>query len=120
MFARVGSGGLIALTLVTGSLAAQTRQVAGTVVSAQSKRPIAEASVVLPGTGGARTNSDGRFTIAVPAGDVRLTVRAIGFVRKEVVVRAGETTVSVELGEDVFRLEEMSSFARRGPAVFVR
>ncbi len=107
MYRRVISGGLIALALTAGPAAAQQRQLTGTVIGAQSKRPVAEASVVVTGSGGTRTNADGKFTLAVPLGELRVSIRAIGFVRKDVVVPATQTTLNVDLREDVFRLEEI-------------
>ena len=107
MFNRVAGSGVIALLLATAPLAAQQRQLTGTVVAAQSKRPVAEASVVVVGGFAARTNSDGKYTVSVPAGQFQLTVRAIGFVRKTVAVSATETTLNIDLAEDIFRLEEI-------------
>ena len=107
MFRRVISSGIVALTLATTSLAAQQRQVTGTVVGAQSKRPVAEASVIVTGATGTRTNAEGKFTVSVPAGEARIAIRAIGFVRKVFAVAADQTTLNVELAEDIFRLEEI-------------
>ena len=58
MFKQVARCGVIALFLVTAPLAAQQRQLTGTVVGAQSKRAVTEASLVVAGGGGARTNAD--------------------------------------------------------------
>lgn len=109
MFARAVSLGLIALALTTAPAASQlSRQVTGTVTGASSKRPVAEASIVAVGANAAtRTNAEGKFTLTVNAGELRLLVRAIGFVRKEVTVPTGQTTVNIELSEDIFRLEEI-------------
>ena len=107
MFSRVAGSGLIALLVATAPLAAQQRVLTGRVVGAQSKRPIAEASVVVVGGSGARTSGDGKFNLPAPAGQVQLTIRAIGFVRKTLAVSATETHLEIELAEDIFRLEEI-------------
>ena len=109
MFARAVRFGLIALAVTAAPAASQiSRQISGTVVGASSKRPVAEASIVAVGAGAAtRTNSEGKFTLTVSAADIRLLVRAIGFVRKEVAVPVSQLTVTIELAEDIFRLEEI-------------
>lgn len=107
MFTRVISGGFFALTLAATPMVAQQRQLTGTVVAAQSKRPVAEAVIVVVGGSGTRTNSDGKFTMPVPAGSLRISIRAIGFVRREIPVAADQATLDVELTEDIFRLEEI-------------
>ncbi|MDX2193654.1 MAG: SusC/RagA family TonB-linked outer membrane protein [Gemmatimonadales bacterium] len=101
-----GGAVLLLLGSVTTPLLAQVRQVAGTVTSA--KGPVAAATVTqVGGRASAVSNDQGRFTITLPEGEVRLSVRAIGFQRKEVGIAAGATSVSVELAEDVFKLEEV-------------
>lgn len=99
--------GLAAACWLAPALAAQTRQVTGTVTRG-SGTPIAEATVaVVGGAGGVRANTDGKFTIIVPAGAVKLSVRAIGFQRREVSVAAEQTTITVALVEDIFKLDEV-------------
>ncbi|MGH7531366.1 MAG: SusC/RagA family TonB-linked outer membrane protein [Gemmatimonadales bacterium] len=102
----IGTVGL-ALVLVFPEIGrAQGRVVSGVVTQANTGQPIAGAAVVVAGTRApAQTDADGRYTIDVPDGDVRLSVRAIGYIRREIVVAAGETTANVELREDVFELE---------------
>ena len=71
MLRQLIGGGVMSLVLAAGPAAAQQRQLTGTVTAAQSKRPVAEASVVVAGSGGTRTNADGKFTLNVPAGELR-------------------------------------------------
>jgi len=101
----------VALTMfaaMPGVASAQGREVTGKVVRVQGALPIPEVTVAeVGGVGLARTGADGTFRIRVVAGDVRLLVRAIGFQRKEVVVNAGESNVTVTLAEDPFRLDEV-------------
>src|SRR5205814_10654839 len=53
----------------------------------------------------AQSAADGTFRIRVGPGDVRLLVRAIGYQKKEVTVKAGESNAVVTLAEDPFKLE---------------
>ena len=97
-----------ALLAVPGLLHAQTRQISGTVTRSGGGAPIGEATVSITGTtASARTDAQGKFTLTAPLVDVRLTVRAIGFSRKDVMVSAATTTVSIVLDQDVFKLEEV-------------
>ncbi len=90
---------LMALPLVTAA-GQSAGQLKGT-VREQRGRPIAGASVsVAPDTTGARTDSEGRFTLSVPSGRaLQVTVRAPGFAALDVDVAtlaAGEErTVTV-------------------------
>lgn len=106
---RVVWAALLAAVLgVPSAAAAQDRQISGTVTRQGGGQPLAEATVAaVGGRGAARTNSEGKFTITVGPGDARLSVRAIGFQRREVIVPAGQSTVDVALTEDIFKLEEV-------------
>ncbi|MEO8452907.1 MAG: SusC/RagA family TonB-linked outer membrane protein [Gemmatimonadota bacterium] len=101
-------------------LVAQTRQITGTVTRTNTGAPIAEAIVSIPGTGNAtRTDASGRFTLPAPASEVRMTVRAIGFTRKDAVVPPSQNTINFVLDQDIFKLDEVvvsgqvTSIARR-------
>src|SRR5438045_3795717 len=97
---------LFALGMTPAIAAAQNREVTGKVTRSLGDAPIAGATVVeIGGQGVAQTGADGAFRITVPAADVRLLVRAIGFQRKEVPVSASTSTVTVTLEEDPFKLE---------------
>jgi len=99
---------LLLALLAAGSaetLAAQQRQVTGT-VTGQDQSPIPSASVLVTGRrAGVQTDQQGRFNIQVPAGDVSLTVSRIGFTSRTVNVPAGESSVNVRLQNDVLNLE---------------
>lgn len=98
---------LAALGAAPGLLAAQGRQVSGT-VTRTGGTPIADAVISVVGTATTvTTGADGRYTITVPAGEARLTARAIGFTRKDAIVPARVSTVNFTLDPDVFRLEEV-------------
>jgi TonB-linked SusC/RagA family outer membrane protein len=97
---------LTGLLSVPQAALAQGRQISGVVTRAVGAQPIAGVAVtVIGGTPPARTDANGRYTIQAPDGAARLTFRAIGYGRKEVVVPAGQTTMDVALNEDVFELE---------------
>jgi len=82
------------------------RPISGVVTRAVGAQPIANVTVTVTGSReSARTDDAGRYAIQAPDGEVRLTFRAIGFTRKEVLVPASQTTVDVVLNEDVFELE---------------
>jgi TonB-linked SusC/RagA family outer membrane protein len=95
--------------LMPTDLLAQDRQVTGRVTRAGTGQPVpaAEVSVVGSGRTPILTSDNGQFIITVPTGDVRLQVRAFGFTRADVPVPASQSTVVVELAEDVFRLDEL-------------
>src|SRR5581483_2916022 len=54
---------------------------------------------------GSTIREDGTFTIAVPARDVTITVRSIGFKSRTVAVPASQNAVQVVLERDYFQLE---------------
>ena len=101
---------LVALVGAAGSALAQERQITGTVTRANGGQPIAEAAISIAGGGpraAARTNEQGRYSVMVGPGEVKLTVRAIGFRSADVVVGAGQEIADVTLSEDIFKLEEL-------------
>ena len=86
-------------------VAAQQRQVTGT-VTASDQAPVSGAVVAIAGTRrGVQTDNAGRFTISVPAGDASLTVSRIGFTSRTVSVPAAQSSVNVRLSADVLNLE---------------
>ena len=102
-------GGCVVL-LVAGvpAVSAQVRELSGRVTNEQTGQGVSEAVVSVDGTRIAvRSASDGRFVFNIPDGDQRLTVRAIGFKRDSVAVPATESTVTVALEPDPFKLEEV-------------
>jgi TonB-linked SusC/RagA family outer membrane protein len=102
-------GGCVVL-LVAGvpGVSAQVREVSGRVTSEQTGQGIGEAVISVQGTRIAfRSANDGRFVFNIPDGDQTLSVRAIGFKRDSVVVSATQTTVTIALEPDPFKLEEV-------------
>ncbi|MGQ0639511.1 MAG: TonB-dependent receptor plug domain-containing protein [Gemmatimonadaceae bacterium] len=99
-----------AFLLVPAALLAQDRRVTGVVTRQGAGAPLqdAEVSVLSPARGlTARTGADGRYTINVPAGAVRLQVRMLGFRRVEFTLPADQNTADFALAQDVFKLSEV-------------
>ena len=94
------------LCLWAGSTAVAQRRITGRVVEAGGNVPLASVSISLPGTNvGTVTGENGTFSLLVPAGEVQLTARRIGYRRRSIAVRGAETDVRVELERDPYRLE---------------
>ena len=87
---------------------APARTVTGTVVEAGTDAPIGSAQIQVRGTtAGAISRDDGTFTLRVPAGDVTLLVRRIGYPVTEVRVPAAEGAVRVVLRKDALQLDQV-------------
>jgi len=103
--------GLTALAvLLPADAAAQERRITGQVTQVGTEIPVPNAEVSVVGqimSTSVLTGNDGRFSVSAPAGEVRLQVRAFGFVRADVTVAAGQSTVNVALQQDLFRLDEL-------------
>lgn len=101
---------LATLTLIPVALSAQERRVTGTITRQGMGTPLdgAEVSVIAPARGQTvRSDAQGRYAIQVPAGDVRLQVRLIGYKRVEFTLPTGQTTADFALAQDVFKLNEV-------------
>src|SRR3712207_8992584 len=83
----------------------------------RSNEGVGDATIAVVGTGiTGQTGTDGRFTLNVPAGDLSLIVRGIGFKRQDVTVSSEQTSVSVAQDRKSTRLN--SSHANISYAVF--
>jgi TonB-linked SusC/RagA family outer membrane protein len=100
---------LIAALLGPVTVQAQnTRLITGKVLQSGSHTPVPEASVSIFGQPvGIRVNERGEYRISVPAGDVTLLVRAIGFQRQTRRIPPGEQTADFALEKDVLQLEQV-------------
>jgi len=86
--------------------AAQAREITGKVTQAGTATPITEATIGILGAQlGVRTNEKGEYRVRVPAGDIQLLVRAIGFKRQTVLVKSSQSTADFSLEKDVLQLE---------------
>lgn len=88
---------------------AQTASLSGSVT--HQNQPVEFANIqVLQTSIGTTTNAEGRFTLAnLPLGKVTLKVSSIGYVPRsiDVILVAGNNTISVALDEDAKQLEEV-------------
>jgi TonB-linked SusC/RagA family outer membrane protein len=94
------------LMLAATQAGAQTRIITGKVVDSLTGEAVASGQVQVVGTTIATTiKDDGTFTLGVPARDVVVSVRSIGFRRKDVPVSASASSVQASLERDFFQLE---------------
>lgn len=87
------------------AMAQGTREVTGKVTLAGGT-PLQDAAVAVLGQAiGVRTNEQGDFRLRVPAGDVTVQARAIGYKRVTARVPSGQNRVNFTLEKDVLQLE---------------
>jgi TonB-linked SusC/RagA family outer membrane protein len=104
---RCGLGLLIGCAL-TGSVAAQTRAITGTVIDSLTSAPLAGATLEVHGLQAARSREDGSFLLAdVPDTSLTLFVHLIGYTWRGVVLPAGTAHLAIRLARDPFRLDEL-------------
>src|SRR5437867_13181825 len=103
---RFGLFAAILVVLGVSQASAQTRIVTGRVTDSLTADPVTSGQVSVAGTTiGSTIKEDGTFTLSAPTRDVSLSVRSIGFKRKDVVVPASQNSVQVALPRDYFQLE---------------
>lgn len=98
------------LTMITMAASGQSGRVSGRIVS--ENNPVPYATVVIAGTAfGAISKEDGSFEIAVPFGEMSVTVSAVGYTpqSRQISVSAAtpEVRLDFELVEDVAELQEV-------------
>src|SRR5690349_7734119 len=88
---------------------AQSRTVQGSVHDADTGEPLVGAQITVKGnsTIGTIARDDGNFSLTVPAQDVVLLVKRIGYPQKEVAVTTGMTTITVVMRKDVLKLDQI-------------
>ena len=95
---------LVGLFLLVGGVIAQTK-VNGTVVSQEDEQPVIGASVLVVGTNvGTVTNSQGKFSLTLPAGKDRIRVTYVGMQTQSMVAYDG---MVVSLGLDANAIDEV-------------
>ena len=95
-----------ALAFVPIPLLAQAREISGKVTQAGTGTPVTEATIGILGAQlGVRTNERGEYRLRVPAGDIQILVRAIGYKRQAKLVPAAQSTADFQLEKDVLQLE---------------
>lgn len=86
---------------------AQTREISGRVTDRSTGEGLPGVTVLVKGTStGASTNSDGSFTLSVPASATTLTFSSIGFINLEKAI-GQESTINVALATDSKQLGEV-------------
>jgi hypothetical protein len=105
-------GSWLAAVLLVGlatSARAQTRTVLGSVHDADTGEPLVGAQIVVKGnsTVGTLARDDGNFSLTLPAQDVVLVVKRLGYPQKEVAVASGMTSVTIVMRKDVLKLEQI-------------
>jgi TonB-linked SusC/RagA family outer membrane protein len=92
--------------LGAGQALAQTRIITGRVTDSLTSEPVTSGQVAVAGTTlNTSIRDDGTFTIAVPARDVAIVIRAIGFKRRDIAVPVSQNSVQTALERDFFQLE---------------
>src|SRR5256886_13998444 len=100
------AGAVLALGLTPLPAHAQGREVTGRVTRAVGNVPVGLATITeIGGQAVAQSAGDGTFRIRLGPGDVRVLVRAIGYQKKEVTVKAGGSDGVVDPAEGAFKLE---------------
>lgn len=85
---------------------AQARDITGKVTMAGSGQPIADVTVGILGQQvGVRTNERGEYRLRVPAGEVTILARQLGYKRATARVGPTEATANFSLEKDVLQLE---------------
>ena len=95
----------LCLVLGIGLATAQTREITGSVVSAEDDQPVIGASVIVKGTTtGTVTDYDGKFSLSVPSAAKTLVISYIGMAAQEVAIAPN---VRVLLKADTQNLDEV-------------
>lgn len=93
--------------LFSTSLLAQPRILTGKVTNIVSGSPLSDVSIVVKGSRqGVSTNSEGTFSISVPASAKTLVVSSVGYTTREVTL-AGESSLNIGLAAEETRLDEV-------------
>ena len=95
----------LCLLIGIGLATAQTREITGSVVSAEDDQPVIGASVIVKGTTtGTVTDYDGKFSLSVPSAAKTLVISYIGMAAQEVAIAPN---VRVLLKADTQNLDEV-------------
>lgn len=92
---------------VESNLAFQERIVSGKIISAEDTQGVPGVNIIIKGTSqGTVSDSNGKYSISVPASESVLVFSSIGFATSEVVV-GSQSTIDVTLALDVTALSEV-------------
>jgi TonB-linked SusC/RagA family outer membrane protein len=93
---------------VFAAVASAQRAVTGRVLEEGTGQPVAGAQISVLGTlTGALADDSGKFSVTVATGPVTISVRRIGYKRKDVPLPANVDTITVMLTRDVLNLEQV-------------
>ena len=97
------------LLLGAAGVSAQQRTIRGTVTDEVSGAPVTFPQVSVQGTNiGTLGDENGTFALQnVPAGNITLIINRIGYRRAEVAVAGGSNSVTVTMGVDYLRVDEL-------------
>jgi TonB-dependent starch-binding outer membrane protein SusC len=99
---------LILFSTLASVARAQTKPINGSVSDSATGAPLAGAEITLKGGRHSEyAREGGSFRIDAPYEDTVLIVRLIGYKKREVDVRADQTTIHIPLTRDIFKLEEI-------------
>ncbi|MBK8249801.1 MAG: SusC/RagA family TonB-linked outer membrane protein [Gemmatimonadetes bacterium] len=99
---------LAILGLASSTAMAQGRQVTGKVTEEGSGAPIPSAQIQVRGsTTGGLTREDGTFAVRVPAGEVVLVVRRLGYPPVEARVAADQSDIAIVMRKDALKLDQV-------------
>ena len=97
----------LCLVIGIGLATAQTRQITGTVISAEDDQPVIGASVVVKGTTtGTVTDYDGKFSLNVPSNAKSVVISYIGMESQEVTITSN---MRVSMKADTQTIDESFS-----------
>ena len=88
---------------------AQTRTVLGTVHDADTGEPLVGAQIAVKGnpTIGTLAHDDGNFSLTLPAQDVVLVIKRLGYPQREVAVGSAMTSITIVMHKDVLKLDQI-------------
>ena len=100
---------MLLCSLLLGSISfAQTKQLTGVLVDANSKQPITAATVKVKGKSTSTvTNAEGRFSLTVPVGITTLEISSVGFEPKSIDVAANDNNLALFIEKNSKDLSEV-------------
>lgn len=99
---------LSVLLLITSVMMAQTRQLSGSVKDSKSADGLPSATIKVKGKNiQTVTNSDGTFSLAVPAGNIAVDVTSIGYATKTIAVASDSKFLTIELDQVTSAMDEV-------------
>lgn len=98
---------LLPFLFICFNLFAQTRMLSGKIASLKDSVAISKATIAIKNLRTFAANDDGSFSVEVPNGQIILTVSAIGFSTKEIIVEEKENNILIWLEEANKTLNEV-------------